>query len=73
VRTTCQAGGQPPNIEAKCQTWGTNNEYGAQRPKIGAKSETWKEKGVRWICEYGWEEGLGKAVQELKGAFEINI
>jgi hypothetical protein len=42
---------------------------------VGAKSETWKEKGVRdgsvsIDCE---EEGLGKAVQELKGAVEINI
>jgi hypothetical protein len=44
-------------------------------PNVGAKSETWKEKGVRdGYASIGWEEeGLGKAVQELKGAFEISI
>jgi hypothetical protein len=38
-------------------------------------SETWKEKGMRDVsASIGWEEeGLGKAVQEFNGVFEINI
>jgi hypothetical protein len=42
-------------------------------PNFGAKSETWKEKGMRdRSANIGWEEGLGKAVQQLNDAFEIN-
>jgi hypothetical protein len=41
---------------------------------VGAKSETRRENGVRdGSASIGWEDGLGKSVQELKGAFEINI
>jgi hypothetical protein len=44
-------------------------------PNVGAKSEMWKEKDMRdGSASIDWEEeGLGKAVKELKGIFEVNI